>query len=201
MDWIDNLKSAWKGHRSFAEFLVQIMKPAIIVELGVDYGYSTFVFANALQSQSHNGFIYGIDLFGGDIHTGYRNTYNSVLTNIDTNKLTQVKIVAGDFSEISKSWSLPINILHIDGLHTYEAVKCDYENWSKFVEIDGIILFHDVISFYEIANFFTQVGGWHKLYFTHSAGLGILTNNLALKEEIIQNFTNVFDFSKTPLSF
>jgi hypothetical protein len=198
MDWIDNIISAWNGHRKFAEFLVRRMNPRVVVELGVDYGYSTFVFANALQ-QSNSGIIYGIDLFEGDIHTGFRNNYKKVLDCIESNNLTHVKIIQGEFGSISNIWMMPINILHIDGLHTYEAVWRDYKNWSKFVESDGIILFHDVTAFYDIAKFFSEVqDGWLKIYFTHSAGLGILTKNVEMKNEILANFTNAIDYSKQP---
>ena len=198
MDWIESIASAWKGHRKFAQFLVEKIIPETIVELGVDYGYSTFVFANALKDQK--GIIYGIDLFEGDIHAGNRNTHQFVLDKIEKQNLTQIKIIVGDFKEVSLNWNLPINILHIDGLHTYEAVKSDYENWSKFVKEDGIILFHDVTSFKDIAQFFKEVeGNWHKLYFTHSAGLGILTKNIDLKNEILNNFKNVFEHDKNPL--
>jgi len=210
MDWIDNIVSAWTGHRQFAEFLVEKKNPDVIVELGVDYGYSTFVFANALQNKTGSGFgcgsrsaygcgtatMYGIDLFGGDMHTGYRNTYKSVMDNIAEHNLTQVKIIKGEFSEVAKTWTLPIDVLHIDGLHTFDAVKTDYETWSPFVKDDGIILFHDVAAFPDIGNFFRNVdGGWHKLYFLHSAGLGILTKNESLRHEIKNNFLNVFDLS------
>ena len=204
MDWIDSIISAWTGHRKFAEFLVEKKNPDVIVELGVDYGYSTFVFANALQNKTGtgtgSGTMYGIDLFAGDMHTGYRNTYKTVTDNIAEHNLTQVKIIKGEFSEVAKTWTLPIDVLHIDGLHTFDAVKTDYETWSPFVKEDGIILFHDVTAFLDIANFFRNVdGGWHKLYFVHSAGLGILTKNESLRDEILNNFPNVFDFSLQPL--
>ena len=48
MDWIEEISSAVKGHRVFFEWLVEHMRPTTIVELGVDRGYSTFVFAEAL---------------------------------------------------------------------------------------------------------------------------------------------------------
>jgi predicted O-methyltransferase YrrM len=196
-DWIETIVSAWTGHRQFAEFLVETKNPDVVVELGVDYGYSTFVFANSLQGKQ--GKIYGIDLFAGDIHAGHRNTYEFVMDTIQRQNLTQVEIVKGEFTEVSKNWSVPIDILHIDGLHTFDAVKTDYENWSPFVKDDGIILFHDIASFPDIARFFSNVdGGWHKLYFVHSAGLGILTKNIGLRDTILNNFQNVFDFSKRP---
>lgn len=198
MDWIESIKSAWTGHRLFAEWLVKHKQPELIVELGVDYGYSSFVFANALKKNS-KGKIIGIDLFLGDQHAGIRNTHDFVIDKIKTHGLNTLEIVKADFAEYSKTWSTPIDILHIDGLHTYEAVKSDFEHWSPFVKENGIILFHDVcIPQFGIKDFFRQLGGY-KLYFTHSAGLGIYTKDKELYETILKTFKNVVDFKVHPI--
>jgi hypothetical protein len=47
------------------------------------------------------------------------------------------KDAADRFSERS------IDIIHIDGLHTYEAVKDDFEMWKNKLKEDGTIIFHD----------------------------------------------------------
>lgn len=39
----------------------------------------------------------------------------------------------------------PLDILFIDGDHTYEGVKEDYVRYSKYVRSGGIIIFHDII--------------------------------------------------------
>ena len=40
--------SAWTGHRYFAKWLVETLRPEITVDLGVDYGHSTFYLAYLL---------------------------------------------------------------------------------------------------------------------------------------------------------
>ena len=66
-DWIEEISSAAKGHRVFFEWLAQHVKPKTIVELGVDRGYSTFVFAEALAKNNvgsninEESQVYGID--------------------------------------------------------------------------------------------------------------------------------------------
>lgn len=198
-DWIDNIISAWTGHRKFAEWLVHNTQSDVIVELGVDHGFSSFVFANALKNT--NGVIYGIDLFIGDAHTGERNMYDVVMNSITEHNLENIQIVRGEFTTISKIWSKPINILHIDGFHTHEAVKNDFDCWSKHVNDDGIILFHDTAITdrgFGVKDFFRELSGGYKLYFTHSAGLGIFTKNVELYNKILNSFDNVFDFEKNP---
>lgn len=39
----------------------------------------------------------------------------------------------------------PIDLLFIDGDHTYEGVQADYEMYSRYVRPGGVIAFHDVI--------------------------------------------------------
>jgi predicted O-methyltransferase YrrM len=199
-DWIDNITSAWTGQRKCAHWLVHNTKQdKIIVELGVDWGFSFFVFASALKETGF-GKIYGIDLFEGDNHAGYRCTYKNVLENIKEHELDNfVDIIKGDFTDISKLWSKKIDILHIDGFHTFEAVKNDFDSWSPHVVDDGIILFHDThIDGFQIKDFFRSLTGGYRLYFEHSAGLGIYTKNEALKNAILATFDNVHDFDVKP---
>ena len=47
--------------------------------------------------------------------------------------------------EAIRSWSEPIEFLFIDGDHSYEAVRSDWEDWHGFVEPDGRVAFHDAL--------------------------------------------------------
>jgi hypothetical protein len=191
MDWIEEISSACKGHRAFFEWLVEYMKPKTIVELGIDRGYSTFVFAEALAKNTlTSGFnvistVFGIDWFQGDGSTGYRDTRKEVEDNIENHKIKHVEIIKGDFNEIAKAWSRGIDILFIDGSHDYESVKQDFETWSKFVSPNGIILLHDteIINF-GVGKYFDEIHGFLKLELHHSCGLGVLTRSYELHEDI-----------------
>ena len=171
--------TAWIGHGEFAIKLVESLQPQITVDLGVDYGFSSFCLA-----YPQVGTVYGIDWFMGDEHTGFRNTYESVISLHQELGLENLIFVKGDFSEICKVWNRQINILHIDGLHTYEAVSNDYKNWSKFCNDESVIMFHDVESFPgSVGKFFHEIEGF-KIVKKDSAGLGIITKSEATFDRI-----------------
>lgn len=165
---IEGLPSAWKGHRSFAVNLVKNFKPKVIVDLGVDYGYSLFALAEAGIGQ-----VYGIDSFDGDVHAGHHSDACLMVNEIINLDYKNITLVKGYFDDVVKTWDKTIDILHIDGLHTYEAVKNDYLKWSPHVRPGGIILFHDTVAFPEVGRFFNEIPG-EKTHFEHSAGLGVV---------------------------
>lgn len=180
---IDKIVSAWTGHANFAMWLVEQMRPTTTVDLGVDYGYSTFCFATR-----GIGTVYGIDWFNGDPQTGVRNTYSQVLESKAEGGFDNVELIQGKFDEVAKIWQLPIDILHIDGLHEYEAVKNDYETWSPFVRDGGIILMHYTESYpNDVGRLFNEID-LPKLNMKNSAGLGIVSKDEALLEKIKETF-------------
>ena len=171
-----SINSAWKGHENFAFWLVETVNPTTTVELGVDYGFS--LFAMAMPERGH---VYGIDLFGDY----QKDTYGDLTTRphvekfIQDHNFTNITLIQDDFASASQKWTQPIDILHIDGTHTYQAISEDWANWYGHVQDDGIIIMHDVIAFPELTKFYNEIT-WQKAYFMHSAGLGIATKNTDL---------------------
>ena len=177
----DLIVSAWRGHERFAEWLVKELKAETVVELGVDYGFSSYIFARAGAKQ-----VYGVDSFEGDPEAGKRDTYSAVLERQKELGIENLTLIRGYFADIAKTWDKPIDILHIDGRHRYEDVKEDYELWSKFVRPGGVILLHDTFVFrenYGVHQFFEEIK-LPKTNFTHANGLGIVSSDQKLIDRI-----------------
>lgn len=180
----------WREHIDFAKWIVKRKNAKVIVDLGVDYGYSTFSFGIPKI-----GKVYGIDSFEGDGHAGERNTYDYVMEMQKKLGFDHITFIKGYFDEIAKIWDKKIDVLHIDGFHTYEAVKNDYETWSKFLNDDGIILMHDtcVDSLgFGVKRFFGEID-LPKLNFSVSHGLGVVSKDVELLKEIYEEFVEIID--------
>ena len=180
--------SAWKGHFEFSMFLVKYIKPSIIVELGVDYGHSTFCL-----SSPNIGTVYAIDCFEGDIHAGFKTTeniFNDCKTELINKSLLlsdNIIPIKGYFDDVVLTFDKEIDILHIDGLHTYEAVRNDFEKWSVKTTNNSVIIMHDVIAYADtVGKFFSEIE-YPKFYFTHSAGLGVVCKTQQQLDNLLDN--------------
>ena len=138
--------SSWWEHVPIAHWIVEKLKPTTIVELGTHYGVSFFSFCEAAEAFSPNTFAYAIDTWQGDSQAGYygNEVYNSVNEHFNLNHKTRGRLIRSSFDDAAKHFeNNSIDIIHIDGLHTYDAVKHDYNTWIDKLKDDGSIIFHD----------------------------------------------------------
>lgn len=183
-EWSEAHPSAWKGHRLFANWIVNRLKPEVIVELGVDWGHSSAYF-----SEPQVGHIYSIDTWAQEHSPGGGSWQHAQQIKEFLTARGNITPMQQDLNEACKEWDKQIDILHIDAYHHYDAVKNDYEKWSGFVREGGVILFHDTVSFAnDVGKFFNEIEGLHKCNFPHSAGLGVASTDEALIKEIIAIF-------------
>lgn len=50
-----------------------------------------------------------------------------------------------------------VDMLYVDGDHTYKGVKADYDNYHQLVRPGGIIVFHDVAGLADVKRFWDEV--------------------------------------------
>ncbi|MCC7387762.1 MAG: class I SAM-dependent methyltransferase [Phycisphaerales bacterium] len=172
----------WGGHRRFAYDLVRWMRPARIGELGVHWGTSFFAFAQAVKDGRMPGTeLVGVDTFEGEDHAGrygpevFETVQRVVREHFARQTITLHKMFFRDALAHVEDGSL--DLLHIDGLHTFEAVKDDFESWLPKVAPEGVVLFHDVASDtgYGSTEYWKQLSAEHPGFaFEHSWGLGVL---------------------------
>jgi Methyltransferase domain len=138
--------SGWWGHVPFAFWLVANARPRVVVELGTENGVSYSAFCEAVVRARLQTRCYAVDLWKGDEHAGFygENVY------LDLAAFHQHHY--GRFSELIRSTfddalqyfeDGHIDLLHIDGLHSYDAVKHDFEAWRPKLSARAIVLFHD----------------------------------------------------------
>ena len=63
----------------------------------------------------------------------------------------------------------------------------DYITWSKFLTDDSVIIMHDVVAFKGVRSVFQEIN-LPKMFFSHSAGLGVLSKNAELISLINKEF-------------
>jgi GT2 family glycosyltransferase len=174
--------SAWRGHLPFAAWLTRTFKPTVIVELGSHWGHSYFTFCQAASEANLLTTCYAVDTWQGDEHAG--NYGDEVFAFVNAhNKEYYAKfshLLRMTFDEaLNKIPDGTVELLHIDGLHTYEAVKHDFETWKVKLAPGAVVLFHDT----HVRE--REFGVWqlweelqavypNNLAFDHSSGLGVL---------------------------
>ena len=55
-----------------------------------------------------------------------------------------VVALVGDSPTVGRIWSIPLSLLFIDGGHGSEPAHRDYDLWTPWVGMDGLLVIHDV---------------------------------------------------------
>ena len=141
--------SPWSGHRLFAYDYVVWGKPKCIAELGSFYGCSSFAFLQAVKDESLNTAFYAVDTWAGDSFTQHDyqediyGQYKKIKEEcFGRQSISMLRMSFDQAMDLFEDHS--IDLLHIDGSHTYEDVKHDFYSWKGKVKQDGVVFFHDI---------------------------------------------------------
>lgn len=139
-------ESAWHMHIPFAFLLIDLLRPDRLVELGTQKGASYCAFCEAVKELGADTRTFAVDHWEGDHQTGAyaSDTYSILRAHHDPLYGAFSTLLRESFDDARLRFADgSIDLLHIDGLHTYEAVRHDFETWLPKVSRSGVILMHD----------------------------------------------------------
>jgi len=173
--------SAWIEHIPFAFWLIGAFRPQTVVELGTYSGNSFFAFCQAAKMHGTSTYLSAVDTWAGDDHVGnYDNTiYQDVSKHHEINFRNNSNLMRCTFDDARKKFEPgSVDLLHIDGLHTYDAVRHDFDTWVSAMSERGIILFHDIAvrtGDFGVWQLWAEISSKYPSFdFSHGNGLGIL---------------------------
>lgn len=187
--------SGWIGHVPFGMYLIDVLRPKAIAELGTHYGVSYCAFCQAVKELDLETRCYAVDSWQGDSQTGFYGP--EVLKDLEEYH----NPLYGGFSQLIQSTfeealggfaDEDLDLLHIDGFHTYEAVKQDFEEWLPKLTDCGVVLLHDINvreSDFGVWKFWEELKTHFPHFeFFHSHGLGVLAVGKHYPDELNELF-------------
>jgi len=161
--------------------LIEALRPAVLVELGTATGNSYCAFCQAMERLQIPGSAYAIDTWSGDPHSGAygEGDYRELLEYSERHYGAFSALIRSTFEEAAPHFpTAGIDLLHIDGYHTFDAVRRDFETWFPKMSERGVILFHDVnvgCADFGVAQLWEDLSKRLPSFtFNHSYGLGVL---------------------------
>ncbi|MGZ8558646.1 MAG: glycosyltransferase family 2 protein [Chitinophagaceae bacterium] len=183
--------SAWIEHIPFSFWIMEVLKPRRVVELGVHTGVSYFSFCQAAERLNIDTTCYGVDTWKGDEHSGFyeENIFARVMEHNQQKYSRFSTLIRSSFDEASNYFTDgSIDLLHIDGLHTYEAVKHDFEKWLPRLSPNAVVIFHDINvreRDFGVFKFWEELQQQYKNFqFDFGSGLGVIAIGNVDRDEL-----------------
>ncbi len=190
---------SWSPHVAFGYDLVADLRPRVLVELGTHSGESYFAFCQSVEENSTGTTCYAVDTWKGDPQAGFyaEDVYQDVLRHNQEFYANFSYLVRASFDDaLDRFTDGSLDLIHFDGLHTYDAVRHDFQTWRRKLSPRGIALFHDIAARHD------DFGAWkfweeirqtgENFEFRHGWGLGVLkpAGGAPVRSPLLQSLFN-----------
>ena len=161
-------QSRWEFQRLLEE--VQRLRPKAMLEIGTANGGSLFALARVCAPDAH---IISVDLPNGSFGGGYTR-WKIPLFNAFAYGTQRLDLIRDDshdrrtFEDVeARLGGQMLDFAFIDGDHTYDGVRRDFELYKPLVRPGGIIAFHDIVPLADDHPPSTNDPGEVPLFWTH----------------------------------
>jgi glycosyltransferase involved in cell wall biosynthesis len=122
-----------------------------------------------------------VDTWKGDVHAGYygQEVFNAINALNGRRWNAFSSLLRMTFDEAREHFGTEeVDLLHIDGMHTYDAVSADFARWRDTLSERGVVLFHDTNvrqQNFGVWRLWQELKSHHPHFeFVHGYGLGVL---------------------------
>lgn len=183
---------SWHEHIPFAFALVAAIQPRVLVELGTYRGDSYCAFCQVVEGLALPTSCYAVDTWQGDDHAGSygKEVFEELRDYHDARYGRFSQLVRSTFDEARAYFDDgSVDLLHIDGLHTWEAVAHDFDSWKAKLSDRAIVLFHDINvreRDFGVWRLWKDLSERHPGFaFVHGHGLGVLAVGAEAPAEVL----------------
>jgi predicted O-methyltransferase YrrM len=126
--------------------LTRLIRPKQIVVIGSWRGFTPLTFGKAMADNSEGGEVHFIDPSMVDDFWKEPAAVQSHFASFGVNNIRHYLMTTQQFTESEPYQALDeVGIVFIDGLHTEEQARFDYEAFRHKIAANGMFLFHDSI--------------------------------------------------------
>jgi len=148
---------SWQVHSEMLQMFehVSACQPSVILEIGTAKGATLLGWCRIASSK-----VISVDLPGGIHGGGYPAIKQSLYREFVADRPeVSLHLIQADSHVLAtrklaeeKLDGAPIDVLFIDGDHSYAGVRADFELWSPLVRPGGLVLFHDILPHKHVAH-------------------------------------------------
>jgi hypothetical protein len=185
--------SSWWGHVPFAHWLTCAVEPRVLVELGTYRGVSYTAFCEAVRREGLKTRCFAVDTWQGDPHTAFYDDsiYEEFRAFHDPRYAAFSTLLRCSFDDaLPRFADGSVDLLHIDGFHTYDAVRHDFESWLPKLSRRAVVLFHDTCihqADFGVWRLWRELTAQYPHFaFEHSCGLGVLAVGGAVPQALAE---------------